>query len=195
MIRLGEGPLADFGEPLAMLSDCHRRIERFLDGLLKVAAAGGGLLDAPQREALDTALRYFDGMGAKHNADEEDSLFPRLRVAIEATGDATGEAILSGLARLEAEHEAAASAHAAVRELGQRWLTDARLPAADAERFMALLTELREVYREHIRFEDEVVFPYAARMLAVAQLAEVGQEMADRRGSLTCSQRKASGRG
>jgi len=192
VIQLGAGPLADFSDPLAMLSDCHRRVERFLDGLLAVAEqARGGELTANQREALDLGLRYFGGMGAKHNADEEESLFPRLRAAIEAADDAAGRALLQGLAHLEADHDEADACLAEVRQIGQRWLAEGRLETVAADRFAALLGRLRETYREHIRYEDEVVFPSAAKLVSAAELALVGQEMAARRGSLTCSQRKA----
>ena len=192
MIKLGAQPLAGFAEPLTMLSDCHRRVERFLDGLLTVAEEGQGQpLTADQREALDLGLRYFAGMGAKHNADEEDSLFPRLRAAIDAADDPVGRELLQGMARLESQHVEADAAHDEIRQFGHRWMADGELPPADAQRMIVLLQELRETYREHIRYEDEEVFPYAANFLGAEDLAAIGQEMAARRGSLTCSQRKA----
>ena len=79
-LQIGEPPSPSFQQPLALLSDCHRRVERFLGLLARVAAEGrGGLLDRRQREALEAALRYFREAAPRHTADEEESLFPRLR--------------------------------------------------------------------------------------------------------------------
>jgi hypothetical protein len=42
-----------------MLGDCHRRIERFLEVLVRIAEqAHGEALNEEQRGALDTALHY-----------------------------------------------------------------------------------------------------------------------------------------
>lgn len=37
MIQFGALPAAGFDEPVQMLSDCHRRIEQFLESFLDVA--------------------------------------------------------------------------------------------------------------------------------------------------------------
>ncbi len=178
MIQLGAGPLADFSDPLAMLSDCHRRVERFLDGLLAVAEqARGGELTANQREALDLGLRYFGGMGAKHNADEEESLFPRLR----ASGRADLQAVLGRVAVLEEEHVRAGTAHAEVDELGRRWLEGGRLTVEESGRLCGVLAELAELYRGHIAVEDGELFPAAAAALSVEERKAMGAEMAARR--------------
>jgi hemerythrin superfamily protein len=63
------------------MSDCHRRIEMFLRVLGAAAERKGGTLAEDERRALDAALRYFREAAPKHNADEEQSLFPRLRLA------------------------------------------------------------------------------------------------------------------
>ena len=41
-MKIGAGPEHGFEEPLALLSDCHRRIERFLGVLAHVADARRG---------------------------------------------------------------------------------------------------------------------------------------------------------
>lgn len=68
-----------FSDPTGLLSDCHRRIEMFLASLQRV----GEMIDRPlsddARTALESALRYFRESAPKHTADEEESLFPRLR--------------------------------------------------------------------------------------------------------------------
>jgi Hemerythrin HHE cation binding domain len=69
----------NFTDPTGLLSDCHRRIEMFLGTLEAVSK----LIDHPATEetsrALASALRYFGEAAPKHTADEEESLFSRLR--------------------------------------------------------------------------------------------------------------------
>ena len=67
---------SDFEDPIGMLGDCHRRIERFLNALFTIATdAKGGPLTNEQQATLTTSLRYFREAAPKHTADEEESLF------------------------------------------------------------------------------------------------------------------------
>src|SRR5215470_13356046 len=68
-----------FTDPTGLLSDCHRRVEMFLGSLAAVAQIIDQPLTGETRQALEAALRYFSEAAPKHTADEEDSLFPRLR--------------------------------------------------------------------------------------------------------------------
>ena len=178
-IQLGQRPDHGFNNPLGLLSDCHRRIERFLDVLiLVVEQSSDGRLTPPQRQALEGALRYFKAAAPKHTRDEEASLFPRLRAADQPdVRDA-----LAKLDQLEADHDRADAAHARVDAIGTTWLAEGTLPAPSREELSRLLGDLRELYRRHIAVEDAELFPLAARVLDGAQLASVGREMADRRG-------------
>jgi hemerythrin-like domain-containing protein len=82
-IVIGAKRESDFSDPIGMLGDCHRRIERFLNALLTVAtSAKGGPLTSEQQTALAASLRYFLEAAPKHTADEEESLFPRLTDSI-----------------------------------------------------------------------------------------------------------------
>lgn len=177
-IQIGRRPDHGFDEPLGLLSDCHRRIEYFLDVLSAVAGqAAGGPLTPSQRADLESALRYFATAAPKHTADEEESLFPRLR---EST-NADAARALETMARLERDHDAAQQHHAAVECLAHRWLEAARLDAVDARELNERLAALRGIYTEHIALEDREVFPAAGRLLSVEQLRDVGREMAARR--------------
>ena len=69
----------NFSDPTGLLSDCHRRIEMFLRSLEGVAFVIDRPLTEEARAALKSALRYFREAAPKHTADEEESLFPRLR--------------------------------------------------------------------------------------------------------------------
>src|ERR1041384_2359243 len=101
-IQIGQKLSPTFQQPLELLSDCHRSVESFLHVLILVAEqARGGELNAQQREALETALRYFREAAPKHTADEEESLFPRMR---ELGDKATREALIT-IQNLEADHD------------------------------------------------------------------------------------------
>ena len=178
-ITIGGKQESGFADPIGLLSDCHRRIERFLSVLVKVAGqANGGPLTDEQRAALDTALRYFREAAPKHTADEEETLFPRLR----RLENPEVQALLARVASLEQDHARAGRGHREIERLGQEWLSRGSLSAADAERLSGMLHELSALYRDHIAVEDHEVFPVAARVLAPAERRAIGGEMAARRG-------------
>jgi hemerythrin-like domain-containing protein len=178
-VILGAKPEHDFDEPIGLLGDCHRRIERFLDILLKVASdAAGGALSDERRTALEAALRYFAEAAPRHTADEEQSLFQRLR----ASGDPRAHAALAKVAALEADHRVADEGHAEVDRLGRLWLEQNHLAEADIRRLVEQLAALKELYRHHLQVEDQEVFPVASQVLNVVEIERIGHEMAGRRG-------------
>jgi hemerythrin-like domain-containing protein len=177
-IKIGQRVDHSFDEPLGLLSDCHRRIEHFLRVLATVAAdAAGGPLSPEYRSALEGALRYFAVAAPRHTADEEVSLFPRLR----ESGDPALAEALASLDRLEHDHEEAEAHHAAVEELVRGWLGNDRLSSSDTGQLRQRLARLQDLYERHIRVEDQEVFPAAARALDRTQIEEIGGEMAARR--------------
>lgn len=179
LIKVGQGSDHGFDAPLGLLSDCHRRIERFLSVLAAIAAVRrGGPLPAADRAALEAALHYFRNAAPRHSADEEESLFPRLRSSASAQARAACEA----LDRLEADHDAAERHHEVVDGLGRRWLANGTLSEVDARALSEHLESLEKLYRAHIAVEDNELFPAAGRALAPEEIAAIGREMASRRG-------------
>jgi len=166
-----------FSEPTGLLSDCHRRIESFL-GVLE---AVGRVIDrAPDEEvarALSAALGYFREAAPKHTADEEASLFPRMRRLL----DPEVQAALLQLEHLEHDHRAADPLHAQVERLGRKYLAEEKLEAAEVAEYRGAIARLRAIYEQHIRLEDEVVFPLAKRVLPAAEKSAIAAEMARRR--------------
>lgn len=161
-----------------MLSDCHRRIERFLDVLAKVAAdLHGHELNNEEKIALSAALKYFRDSAPKHTADEELSLFPRMR----QSDDPEVRGALAELERLEADHVRVDRLHREVDALGEAWLRNGCLPEQSADRLQVLTAKLREIYSAHIAMEDSRVFPIAQRALDVETRQVIGREMAARR--------------
>jgi hemerythrin-like domain-containing protein len=168
---------SDFSNPLGLLSDCHRRIEHFLDVLVRVSAKGKDAPFLPQeRAALEKALAYFRNSAPKHTADEEESLFPRLRESRDA------QSSLDCLRDLESDHQAAARDHAIVDSLGQLWLVQGVLAEPQIRKMSQALERLSATYKRHIAIEDTELFPLAARVFPHEQLSDVGREMAERRG-------------
>ncbi|MCA9244242.1 MAG: hemerythrin domain-containing protein [Phycisphaerales bacterium] len=178
-VTLGASPDHGFDQPLGLLSDCHRRIERFLNALWRVTSdRHGGELQDEERHTLRRALEYFRNAAPRHTEDEEASLFPRLR----AIDSPQVKALMRDVERLEADHRAAEAQHDRVHELVDGWLGRGQLGERHLQELVVLLAALRDMYREHIAQEDERVFPLAARLLSQSQLEQIGQEMAMRRG-------------
>lgn len=169
-----------FDNPIGLLSDCHRRIERFLHELLTVAThIAGGPLDAEHGRALEAALKYFREAAPKHTEDEEEDLFPALRrVASQSVS-----AVLAGVDRLEAEHKKADRWHREVEEICERWLREDHLASEEAAHLAELLTSLSDLYRSHIALEEQEVFPVAQAELSDSAKQAIGRRMAARRGA------------
>jgi hemerythrin-like domain-containing protein len=178
-ITIGAKKESSFTDPIGMLSDCHRRIERFLSVLKKIASERNGApLTEEEQAAMTASLKYFREAAPKHTADEEESLFPRMR----ASGGEGVQAIFEQIDALERDHKTAEKAHAEVDALGEAWLSSGILSPAEAWRMAALLTQLAAMYKRHIALEDSEVFPAAARSLSPSDRQAIGSEMAARRG-------------
>lgn len=170
-----------FANPIGLLSDCHRRIERFLQALLTVATqVAGGPLDAEHRRVLEVGVKYFREAAPKHTADEEEDLFPILR----KLASPRVSTALADVDRLEAEHKTADAWHREVEALCEHWIHQNALPPENAARLKNLLISLSDLYRVHIASEEERVFPAAKAELSESELQSIGQRMALRRGVL-----------
>lgn len=166
-----------FSDPTGLLSDCHRRIEMFLGTLERVASVIDCPLTEDTRPALESALSYFREAAPRHTADEEESLFPRLRQM--HLPDV--KSAVERLELLEHDHVLARSLHAEVEALGQRCLATGSLESTDAEAFRKAIETLVAIYKQHINVEDNFVFPLAARLLSSADKGAIAAEMAGRR--------------
>ncbi|MCC7086416.1 MAG: hemerythrin domain-containing protein [Pirellulales bacterium] len=177
-VNLGDKPLADFSQPIEMLTDCHRRIEHFLGVLTKVSAQfADGDLAAEARRALEASLDYFANAAPRHTADEEESLFPRIR---SRKSTAAGE-VIAELDRLERDHRHGEANHALVDRLGREWLAQGRIDESQRRSLQRALDELTLMYSAHIRLEEQQVFALASRTLLPEQLRDIGEEMRRRR--------------
>jgi hemerythrin-like domain-containing protein len=175
-IQIGAKPDSGFDDPIGMLKDCHRRIEQFLHVLcLVVERAPGRPLTKEEHAAVQSALEYFRVGGQRHTADEEESLFPRIR-AEKATAGALKE-----IEELEAEHREADELHLAVEELYTAWSEGRPLSLENEQRLRVATQRLKHLYDGHIKIEENLVFPRAAESLDAKAIAVMGAEFRERR--------------
>lgn len=180
LYAIGQPHLPNFADPLGLMSHCHRKIEGYLRGLVfAVEMLRGGRLDEVSEafRLVDAAGEHFRVRGPKHTEDEEVSLFPRMR----EYGGKEAEEALSALSGLESQHRSAEQAHAEFDALIARLPRDGSARAEDLDRFAEMAAALADLYRPHIRLEDELVFPVAAKVLPRHVLTLIGEEMKERR--------------
>jgi hemerythrin-like domain-containing protein len=175
MIQIGAKPDSGFDDPIGMLKDCHRRIEHFL-GILCLMAnrAEGRALTTEEASAVQAALQYFRVGGVRHNADEEESLFPRLRKQF-------AEDAMVKIDSLEIDHRSADRLHLAIEQLYEAWMERGSLSSAESQQLLSATERMENLYKAHIAVEEEVIFPRAAALFSSADLASIGKEFRDRR--------------
>lgn len=150
-------------DPFRMLEKSHRRLAENL-ALLREAVAG-----LPGMEALEgvrEVAEFVSRTVARHERDEEQSLFPRIR----SDGD-----LAPLCAELEAEHRAHELLHQELYDLAESDRPDAR-------RLQDLSRRLDAAYERHIELEESRVFPAARAALSEGDLAAMADEMQARRG-------------
>ena len=174
-IQIGARPDAGFDNPIGMLKDCHRRIESFLRVLCIVAERPKNIsLSEEETAAVMSALNYFRSGGRRHTADEEQSLFPRMR-------QGSANSALVELDRLEGDHQRAEELHDRAEKLFLMWIDAGWLDDQDADALVRATSELDQIYRAHIKVEEEVVFPEASKTLGSEAVEAMGYEFRARR--------------
>ena len=172
LVKLGAPKLADFKDPIGVLTSCHRRIEHFVGILENLVASDVPIpLDAERRKALESSLNYFRNSAPKHVADEDESLFPRLKKA----------GVSARLKLLATQHEEITQLHTDLESLGLQWLSLPRLSPVTWEKLKDTVDGMSSIYSEHIQIEEHEIFPKAAEFLSPEELATVGDEMSARR--------------
>jgi hemerythrin-like domain-containing protein len=157
------------GGAIDMLLDCHERIRRFSDLSVRMASSTEAA-PAEIRGAAQLLHRYFTIAFPLHVDDEERSLRPRLKArelsdALETMSDehVACEAELAPLVR----HWADLIDDPTRRELLAISLSPAR--------------RLQTLLLAHLRLEESVLFPAAAKLLSPSDQDEVAAEMRARR--------------
>ena len=65
--------------------------------------------------------------------------------------------------------------------LYDKWIGSGPLGLKDQDDLLAGTQHLKRLYTEHIRLEEQVVFPRAARLLNKESIAAIGEEFRARR--------------
>jgi hemerythrin-like domain-containing protein len=174
-VQIGAKPDAGFDDPLGMLTDCHRRIETFLKILATVVErAAARTLTGEEAAAVNAALQYFRTGGVRHTADEEESLFPRMRAE-------SSRESMAKLDALESDHHEAAALHNTVERLYGEWIANGALDSIREQQLRAATERLTALYGAHIAVEESVVFPEATKTLDRAAISSIGREFRARR--------------
>jgi hemerythrin-like domain-containing protein len=173
-IQIGAKPDSGFDDPIGMLKDCHRRIESFLGILCVVVdrAQGRSLID-DERRAVQAALQYFQTSGQRHTADEEESLFPRLRKSAARS--------FEEIDRLEDDHHEASDLHGSVERSYSTWIESGGLGSEETQQLLSETTRLKQLYSTHIEIEETIVFARARQVLDSQAIAAIGTEFRFRR--------------
>ncbi len=172
MIKIGV-PSATIDSPVEHLTACHRRIEERLETLVRAA----DYLEGAQTSALAAitkSLAFLDSSGALHTQDEENSLFPRLRMKL------SGEQI-AFLDSLESQHIKADAILARLKQLVEEIANQEPVSGALIGEYRECAAELRSLYAAHIQSEDTVFTAMAKAALNESELAEISLEMRERR--------------
>jgi len=156
-----------------LLLGCHQRIRHFTGVAVKLAHAQGATPNEI-RDAAGAVHRYYSVSLPLHEADEDQTLRPRL----------------SAVANQHVQHALVAMGdqHQAIDELLERLLpllvmvrnNPDSLHPAGAE-MCSITKALEEIFRAHLHMEEEVIFPAIREVLPDTAQTEMLREMQARR--------------
>ena len=160
--------------PVEMLQECHHRIRHFVQLGLTLAHAK----EAPPAqvaEAADQIFRYFSQSLPLHEADENETLFPRIR-ALAPLGSALRDA-----AKVMVEQ------HHIIEELVFELAAVCSALRRQPERLPSLASQLQHtsealdhIFGAHLHLEETVIFPAVAQLPA-EEIQAMTREMQRRR--------------
>jgi len=169
------------GSVEASLADCHKRIRHFCDVACRLAAAAGdpaqraGVTQDEVAQVARGVARYFGEALPLHEADEEQSLRPRL-----GARDAEVDAALE---LMHLQHE---RLHDPTRRLIALASTLSEQPElledpATAAALEDAAGELSAGFAEHLDLEERVILPAIGSLLDDQERSAVREEMRSRR--------------
>jgi hemerythrin-like domain-containing protein len=166
-------PQSQSEDAVDLLIGCHQRIRHFTAVAMKLAHAQGASIDEV-RQAAEAVHRYYSVSLPLHEADEDQTLQPRLS----SVGD---ERVRHALLAMSDQHQA-------IDELLERLLPLLRLvrnnPATIGEvggEMCSITKALDEMFRAHLEMEEDVIFPAIRTLLPEGARRDVLREMRERR--------------
>jgi len=169
-LRAGDG-----GDAIDLLLGCHTRIRHFTAVAVRLSQAAA---TAPPQEIASAArsvCRYYEVALPLHEADENESVYPRLRRAAPA-----GELAEANQAMVD-QH---VTIDRIIARLVEHWRQIAGEPGRAAERATASRADaeaLQTAWDEHLALEERMIFPALRSHLTADDLAGIRAEMHERR--------------
>jgi hemerythrin-like domain-containing protein len=175
--NIASGPVVEPKEQDAvdLLLACHSRIRNFTAIAHRLASVKGAA-PAEVANAAEAVHRYYTVALPLHEADENETVYPRLRSAMAAAG--------APPASVEAMVEQHGPIDDLVAELVPLW---ARLQSSPerlsdvAPEMAAKCARLQQLWNEHLALEEETVFPAIRVYIDEAGLRAMKEEMRARR--------------
>jgi len=170
--KVARNGMSSRGDGLDMMERSHRRLEERVVELQRAAEAiVRERADDAELEQVDSVLAFLEKSAARHESDEEESLFPRLRQHTE---------LVSLMSDLAHEHDQHRHLVAHLRALRSGWPPGGP-DAGDGAALVMAVSELARAYRAHIEREERELMPLARDRLTADERAQVGLEMERRR--------------
>ena len=168
-------------DPLQHILACHEQIERRLVTLQNAAMMVGfseGAMLQDAAAALAYEVEVLEAIDKLHTADEEESLFPRLRANLK---DDT--AVLEPLTlSLELQHENEQAAFKRLKAVVKSIAAAGAQSTDDASSCEDLVRELAGICRPHMALENDNLLPLARKALQPQDLTAICTEMRQRWG-------------
>jgi iron-sulfur cluster repair protein YtfE (RIC family) len=165
----------EFDDPIGVLKNVHRQVKRLLHVLWVIAdRAAGRELTGEEKAAVRSAMDRLRVDVTRHTADEEQSLFPRLR-AKTITGDS------EDLSVIEDNRRQADRQRAIAESLYSAWMSARVLRPESQMRLQSCTESLKRLWERHVQLEEQIVFPRAQEVLNGTSIAVIGQEFRARR--------------
>jgi iron-sulfur cluster repair protein YtfE (RIC family) len=160
--------------PREMLQDCHARIRHFSQ-LSRTLAEAGSASPTQVAEAAESVFRYFKYALPLHEADENETLYPRLR-DLAPLGTPLSDAARAMVEQHHAIDELVGELLSLCDSLRQQ---PQRLPTL-ARSLQQVSVALERVFAAHLHMEETVIFP-AITELPAAEREAMAREMQQRR--------------
>ena len=163
----------DQSDPIDLLLSCHTRIRHFTAIAVKLTQPGAPAGEV--RSAAGAVYRYYSQALPLHEADENESVYPRLKAALAGAGDEDP---------LAAANQAMVDQHRTIDRTVASLLPKWQAAAADASAVSATAAEageLEDAWRDHLALEERLIFPALRDRLSVEDRRGIRLEMQARR--------------